>query len=78
LFPAASVVGPTFNTTVNGSVSAAAPYSITEKAVITVGAGGTANFDFQLKLVPEPSCLSLIGAGLALFFGLGSFRRKIS
>jgi len=55
----------------------AGPYSLTSVANLTLSGGGIANFSAHenVKNVPEPESLVLIGSSLVLFAGLG-FKRK--
>jgi len=54
-----------------------APYSLTTVAKLTLSGGGVANFSTHenVRNVPEPSSLVLLGSSMLLFVGLG-FKRK--
>jgi len=56
----------------------AGAYSLTSVANLTLSAGGVANFSTHenVKNVPEPNSLVLLGSSLLLFAGMGFKKRK--
>jgi hypothetical protein len=76
IIPPFTVSGSPFSHTASGVIGAAAPYSLTEQAVITLNGSGTTGFDYSLT-IPEPSCVSLFVGGLGLLLACGSLRRRV-
>jgi hypothetical protein len=66
-------VGPAFSGLAAGSVSFAAPYSLTELAVITHRSAGVTSFDMNAAVPDSGTTLMLLGAALT---GLGLFGRS--
>ncbi len=67
-------LGPgAFSGTGGGSAASGVPYSLTELVTITHRGSGLSSFDAELKAVPEPGTMMLLGSGLV---GLAGWGRK--
>ena len=70
------VVGPAFAGTCSGAGAGAPGYQLTQRIILNTGVGlGSFSGDFELREVPEPASMLLVGGGSLL---LGLRRRRKS
>lgn len=62
-----------FSASGSATGSLVAPYSLTQRIVITRNAAGTVNASGDFEVIPEPATLSLFGLGMA---GVAALRRR--